>query len=157
MYQELLKSPTLDIFYQNINNLWGGLDYVGISDEHLSFRYIDNICIIDKEQGSIDINQINEPFFIKNKYLKSEYVKSFFKQRNFILEINKINWFDNYTVQETLINANNNILIDLSDFIKMHGVWGLSEFRYNSILLLNKTINKHELMKKIYFYYIKNS
>lgn len=96
---------------------------------------------------------INEPIFIKKKYLKSNYVKSFFLKKKFVLEINKINWFENRSVQETLINTNNNILIDLSDFIKANKLKTLNVFKYNSILLLSNKINKFELMKKIYNIY----
>jgi len=148
MYEKLLNSTSLNSFYENLFTLWKGLDYVGISNEYLSFRYIDKICIIDIENEFIDIDSINEPIYIKKKYLKSNYVKSFFLERNFSLEYNKINWFGNFSVQETLINNNNNILIDLSDFIKKNIC--LNEFKYNSILLLNDKIDKVELMAKIY-------
>lgn len=154
MYTELLKSTTLDKFYENIINIWGGLDYVGISNDHLSFRYINDTAIIDKNLEFIDLTgNINEPIFIKKKYLKSNYVKSFFLKKKFVLEINKINWFENRSVQETLINTNNNILIDLSDFIKANKLKTLNVFKYNSILLLSNKINKFELMKKIYNIY----
>jgi len=126
----------------------GGLDYVGISKEHLSFRYIDNICIIHKIKSIIDIDRIYEPIFIEKKQLKYNYVKSYFNSKNFILEINKINWFDNYSVKETFINNSNNIIVDLYKFINLYKNIGLSEFRYNSILLLSNKINELELMKK---------
>ena len=151
MYKELLKSTTLDIFYKNLINIWNGLDYVGISNEYLSFRYMDETVIIYKKEEMIDIGKTNEPIFIEKKYLKSNYVKLFFKKLKFGLETNKINWFDIFWNQETLINNNNNILIDLSDFIKKYSE--LSEFRYNSILLLSNKIDKLELMKKIYNIY----
>lgn len=151
MYTELLRSRSLNTFYNNLIKIWGGLDYVGISDGHLSFRYINNICIIDKELEFLDLDNINEPICINPKHLKSNYVKSFFLPKNFILEINKINWFDNPSVRETLINANNHILIDLSEFIKIN--MSLNDFKYCSILLLNDKINKFELMKKIYNIY----
>lgn len=148
MYEKLLNSTNLNSFYENLFTLWQGLDYVGISNEHLSFRYIDKICIIYKEIETIEIDSINEPIFINKKYLKSNYVKSFFLERNFILKINKINWMENFSIQETLINNNNNIRINLSDYIKND--ISLDEFRWKSVLLLNDKIDKHELKAKIY-------
>lgn len=153
MYDELIKSTTLDSLYRNLITLWGGLDYVGVSKEHLSFRYIDNICIINKDLEFIDIDYINEPIFIEKKYLKSNYVKSFFGKKRYKLEINKIQWMGLPFPDETLINTNNNILIDLYDFIHLYNNWELSNFKYNPILLLSNKINKFELMKKIYLIY----
>jgi hypothetical protein len=149
MYEELRNSTSLNSFSKNLFTLWKGLDYVGISNKHLSFRYMDNTCIIYKEIKIIDIDSINnEPIFIKKKYLKSDYVKRFFEKKNFILKINKINWMEEFSVQETLINNNNNIRINLSDYIKND--ISLDEFRWKSVLLLNDKIDKHELKAKIY-------
>jgi hypothetical protein len=149
MSEKLRNSTSLNSFYENLFTLWKGLDYVGISNKYLSFRYMDNTCIIHKKIKIIEIDSINnEPIFIKKKYLKSDYVKRFFEKKNFILKINKINWFDKFSVQETLINNNNNIRINLSDYIKND--ISLDHFKYNSILLLNDNIDKHELNAKIY-------
>jgi hypothetical protein len=148
MYKKLRNSTSLNSFYKNLFTLWKGLDYVGISNKYLSFRYMDNTCFINKEKRTIEIDSINEPIVIKKKYLKSDYVKRFFEKKNFILKINKINWMDEFSVQETLINNNNNIRINLSDYIKND--ISLDEFRWKSVLLLNDNIDKHELNAKIY-------
>ena len=148
MYEKLLNSNSLNDFYENLFTLWKGIDYVGISNKYLLFRYIDKTCIINKKLGFIDIDNINEPIFIKSSDLRPSYVKLFFRKKKFILEVNKIKWFVNFSVQETLINNNNNILIDLYDFIKKDIC--LTDYKYISILLLNEKIDKDELMAKIY-------
>jgi hypothetical protein len=155
MDEKLRNSTSLNSFYKNLFTLWKGLDYVGISNEYLSFRYMDNTCFINKEKRTIEIDSINnKPICIKKKYLKSDYVKSFFLERNFSLEYNKISWFYNSSVQETLINKNNNILIDLYDFDFIKNLSldeiGLGDIKDKSILLLNDKIDKDELKAKIY-------
>lgn len=155
MYTKIINSYTLDDFYQSIISLWNGIDYIGISNEVLSFRYNDEIATVNKELNIINIGFFNEKIFLEKKYLKDKYIKSFFLNKEFVLEINKINWFGNPYIKETFINNNDKILVDLNDLIKT--VPTLSDFRYNSILILNNNINKLELLKRIYNIYNKQN